>query len=193
MFPLKQRKLIRGCAAHINAGLSCGADYVANYVELKAPFDGTLSRFQGTQGGNWSRLIRSSNGDTFEFAHLDRYIKPNGAVKAGEIIAITGNTGQITTGPHLHVQMFRDGVRLDPEKYNWEDAILPPMSCEVEKEEIRKLNTELGKTIQERDSYKEALDASRLKEKEYYDNWQATLDEKNLLRDKIIRIKEILT
>lgn len=45
-------------------------------------------------------------------------------------------------------------------------------------EEIRKLNTEIGRVTKERDSYKEALDSSRTKEKEYYENWQRNIDER---------------
>ncbi|HKJ43325.1 MAG TPA: M23 family metallopeptidase, partial [Sunxiuqinia sp.] len=38
-------------------------------------------------------------------------------VKAGEAIAIMGNTGELTTGPHLHFELWHKGVALDPEKY----------------------------------------------------------------------------
>jgi len=119
MFPLKIRKLIRGAEAHIKAGLGAGADYVADRDDLFAPFDGVIENYFGLQGGNWSRLKRP-NGDNIEFAHLSKYYKV-GPVKEGERIALTGNTGTITTGPHLHVQILRVGKRLDPETYNWEN------------------------------------------------------------------------
>ena len=115
MFPLKEKKIIRGAKEHIAAGLSAATDYVADYVPLYAPYDGTIETYQGVQGGNWLRLIRP-NGDQLEFAHLSKYIKI-GSVKEGEQIAVTGNTGMITTGPHLHLQIFVDGVRVDPEHY----------------------------------------------------------------------------
>ena len=115
MFPLKYKQLIRGCQAHIDAGLGGAADYVANYVNLYAPFDSKIETYFGPQGGNWLRLTRS-NGDKLEFAHLSEY-KATGDCKQGDLIAVTGNTGQITTGPHLHVQIFVGGQRVDPEKY----------------------------------------------------------------------------
>lgn len=148
MFPLKQRKIIRGCAAHIKAGLGCGIDWVAVYVDLFSPFDGKIETFYGTQGGNWIRLVRP-NGDRIEFAHLSKYLVTNGeTVKAGDKIAVTGNTGSITTNPHLHCQIFRDGKRLDPERYNWEEnVIIDPMTCETEKKEIQRLNTQLWEEI----------------------------------------------
>lgn len=122
MFPLKSRKLIRGYQAHIKAGLGGGADYVASYVALYAPFAGKIETFYGKEGGNWIRLIRS-NGDKLEFAHLSKYIIKTGVVAAGKQIAVTGNTGQITTGPHLHIQIFRNGRRIDPDTYDWGTTI----------------------------------------------------------------------
>lgn len=123
MFPLKEQKLIRGCQAHINAGLSCGADYRANYVPLYAPFPGKIETYWGNEGGNWLRLI-TDNGDRLEFAHLSKYNQTSGRVSMGEQIAVTGNTGSITSGPHLHIQIFRNGKRLDPEKYDWGSLLL---------------------------------------------------------------------
>lgn len=121
MFPLKNRSLIRGCQAHKLAGLGCGADYVANYQNLYMPFTGTITgQYFGTQGGNWL-IITDPDGNSLEFAHLDKYICKEGEkVKQGEVIAITGNTGHVTTGPHLHIQIIDNkNRRIDPEKYNW--------------------------------------------------------------------------
>lgn len=126
MFPLKQRKLIRGAKAHVLAGLGIGADYVASVgTPLYAPFDGVISIPYGAsllwrfnQGGKWIRLTRS-NGDILEFAHNSNWALIGGAVEYGMIIAFTGNTGKITTGPHCHIQIFVKGKRVDPEQYNW--------------------------------------------------------------------------
>jgi murein DD-endopeptidase MepM/ murein hydrolase activator NlpD len=43
--------------------------------------------------------------------------KTNDKVKAGEAVAILGNTGEISTGPHLHFELWHNGTVLDPEKY----------------------------------------------------------------------------
>ncbi len=118
MFPLKTRKLIRGAAAHVKAGLGIAADYQANYVPLYTPFAGKIETYWGHDGGNWLRLIRP-NGDRLEFAHLSKYLQTGGTVSEGEQIAVTGNTGAITDYPHLHVQIFKDGKRFDPEAYQW--------------------------------------------------------------------------
>lgn len=132
MFALAQRVLIRGCQAHINAGLGCGADYVASIgTPLVAPADGTLSKqYTGNQGGKWL-WFTDKDGNSLQFAHLSKYVGGLRVVRKGELIAYTGNTGQLTTGPHLHVQIISpSGVRLDPEKYAWVDTTPPPANNE---------------------------------------------------------------
>lgn len=127
MFPLKLHKLVPGWRAtalgHVLAGLGKGADYIAHYVPLYAPFDGTILVFNEWSGGNWIRVTRS-NGDQIEFAHLHRrLVKTGDKVKEGQQIGVTGNTGFITTSPHLHIQIFVNKKRIDPEMYNWEETI----------------------------------------------------------------------
>ena len=125
MFPLLNRKIIRGCEAHIEAGLGCATDYVADHVPLYSPFDGMAGAWGGEdfQGGNWLNLVRS-NGDVIQLAHLSKY-KAGGVVAEGDLLAITGNTGTITSGPHLHIQIKdKDGNRLDPETYNWQTNLI---------------------------------------------------------------------
>jgi murein DD-endopeptidase MepM/ murein hydrolase activator NlpD len=122
MFPLQQKSLIRGSTAHIRAGLGAGVDYHAYYEPLYAPFDITISRlYWGAQGGNWLTFIH--DGISFEFAHLSSYkVKAGQSVKTGTIIAITGNTGAITTMPHLHIQGIKNGKRVYLDNYNWGQA-----------------------------------------------------------------------
>lgn len=119
MFPLKQRILIRGAAAHVRAGLGIGADYRANFIPFVIPFDGRVETYWGREGGNWLRLIRA-NGDKIELAHLSQYAVRSGQVKEGQPGGITGNSGAITDYAHLHIQIFnKAGKRLDPETYDW--------------------------------------------------------------------------
>jgi hypothetical protein len=44
-------------------------------------------------------------------------VKQGDKVKAGEVIAIMGDDGELATGPHLHFELWRKGIALDPEQY----------------------------------------------------------------------------
>lgn len=124
MFPLSKKILIRGVKEHIKAGLGAAADYEAVYVGFKIPFDGIAFKFKEEKGGNWLRITRP-NGDRIELAHLSEYFVSDGQVREGQNGGITGNTGTLTTGAHLHIQVFdKKGNRLDPEAYNWGNSSL---------------------------------------------------------------------
>ena len=52
------------------------------------------------------------------YKHNSRLTKKVGdKVLAGDIIAVVGNTGELTTGPHLHLELWRNGDPIDPQKY----------------------------------------------------------------------------
>ena len=38
-------------------------------------------------------------------------------VKAGEVVAIAGNSGELTNGPHLHFELWYQGKAMNPEDY----------------------------------------------------------------------------
>ena len=38
-------------------------------------------------------------------------------VEAGEVIATVGNTGELTTGPHLHFELWSDGYPINPKNF----------------------------------------------------------------------------
>jgi putative endonuclease len=57
------------------------------------------------------------------FMHLSK-MSPLGKYKAGDILSLTGNTGKLTTAPHLHIDISSDSVKignfknfLDPDKF----------------------------------------------------------------------------
>lgn len=113
-FPLKERILHRGCAEHKVAGLGCAADYEAVFVDLYSPVDGSIFLFDEPQGGHWIR-VTDATGRKWEMAHLsERYVKTGENVKRGQKIGKTGNTGTVTTGPHLHLQIIQGSTRIDP-------------------------------------------------------------------------------
>ncbi|MDR0729383.1 MAG: M23 family metallopeptidase [Prevotellaceae bacterium] len=52
------------------------------------------------------------------YKHNEKLLKKRGdRVKAGEAIAIVGNSGELTTGPHLHFELWHNGSPVDPLRY----------------------------------------------------------------------------
>lgn len=62
--------------------------------------------------------IQHENNLTSAYKHNAELLKRTGErVKAGEAIAIIGNSGELSTGPHLHFELWYNGQPVDPEKY----------------------------------------------------------------------------
>jgi hypothetical protein len=52
------------------------------------------------------------------YGHCARVVvREEQLVKKGEIIAYVGNTGRVTTGPHLHFEVQKNGQPVDPRSY----------------------------------------------------------------------------
>jgi murein DD-endopeptidase MepM/ murein hydrolase activator NlpD len=63
-------------------------------------------------------FLLHGNGLTSAYKHNAELLKKVGdLVKAGEAIAIIGNSGELSTGPHLHFELWYNGQPIDPEKY----------------------------------------------------------------------------
>ncbi len=90
-----------------------GIDYaLPENTKILAPTHGTVTRtFKNKLGGNVLE-IREANGTHYQwFMHLNRYkVKVGDTVSPGEVIAQSGNTGEQTTGPHLHFQRMKGGI-----------------------------------------------------------------------------------
>ena len=94
-------------------------------VDLKAAIGDTIrSSFEGKvriarfnrDGYGFYVIIRHPNGIETLYGHLSKFlVKQNQYVKAGQPIALSGNTGR-STGPHLHYEMRYMGRAMNPEK-----------------------------------------------------------------------------
>lgn len=79
---------------------------------IKAPTNGKVTRIFNNELGGKVLQIAEDNGEYHQwYLHLDKYnVKVGDRVKAGDIIAYSGNTGIQTTGAHLHFQRMKGGV-----------------------------------------------------------------------------------
>ncbi len=63
-------------------------------------------------------MIQHGNDIISAYKHNSKLLKKAGdKVQAGEAIANVGNSGELTTGPHLHFELWYQGKAVDPEEY----------------------------------------------------------------------------
>ncbi|TDM38089.1 LysM peptidoglycan-binding domain-containing protein [Macrococcoides canis] len=86
-----------------NGGRHYGVDFATPIgTTIHAPTSGTVSKQSNYGGGVVARLLSGKIAQYF--LHLSKVLK-TGPVKQGDAIAKTGNSGNWTTGPHLHYQV----------------------------------------------------------------------------------------
>lgn len=96
-----------------------GTDIVADANEIvKACLGGTVILSSWTLETGWVIQIQHEHELISIYKHNAEILKEIGShVEAGEVIAIIGNSGELTTGPHLHFELWHRGVPLNPEDY----------------------------------------------------------------------------
>ena len=85
---------------------------------VKATLDGTVI-FSGwsEEAGNTIQIQHESDIVSI-YKHNEKLLKKTGdKVTAGSPIALVGNTGKLTTGEHLHFELWHKGETVDPAKY----------------------------------------------------------------------------
>jgi murein DD-endopeptidase MepM/ murein hydrolase activator NlpD len=96
-----------------------GIDFgVPSGTPVMAAGAGTV-QIEGRLGGYGNFLkINHGNGYATGYGHLSRFapgIHMGSRVRQGQVVAYSGNTG-ITTGPHLHYEIFQGGTQVNPLK-----------------------------------------------------------------------------
>jgi len=96
-----------------------GLDIVAKKNEpIKAISDGTVIISSWTQDSGHTLAIQHKNQLISFYKHNSARLKNVGdVVKAGDIIAIIGNSGELTDGPHLHFELWYNGNAVNPEDF----------------------------------------------------------------------------
>ena len=107
--------------------ISQGYDPVSHpFVDITAPAgslisaiaDGTVIYDGWSDETGYTIQIQHSNDIISIYKHNDKLLKKAGdKVKAGTPIALMGNTGSLSTGPHLHFELWHNGENLDPTQY----------------------------------------------------------------------------
>ncbi|MEO1263338.1 MAG: M23 family metallopeptidase [Bacteroidota bacterium] len=96
-----------------------GVDIIApKNTPIKAALDGWIIASDWTlETGNTIAIQHTNNIVSF-YKHNSALLKETGDyVRAGEAIAIIGNTGELTDGPHLHFELWHRGKPVNPEDF----------------------------------------------------------------------------
>jgi len=96
-----------------------GIDIVAGANEgIKSALDGTVVMANFTSETGYVIGVQHSNNLVTFYKHNSALLKAVGDyVKAGEVIAIIGNTGEFSSGPHLHFELWYNGNPVNPTDY----------------------------------------------------------------------------
>ncbi len=96
-----------------------GIDVVAGPNEvIKTCLDGMVVIANFTSETGYVIGVQHTNNIFTLYKHNSALLKTVGDyVKAGEVIAIIGNTGEFSTGPHLHFELWYNGSPVNPLEY----------------------------------------------------------------------------
>ncbi|MCW5519943.1 M23 family metallopeptidase [Aureitalea sp. L0-47] len=90
----------------------------AKDAPVKATADGTVIFAEWTAETGYVIILEHKNGLISVYKHNASLAKEQGElVKAGEVIAAAGNTGELSTGPHLHFEIWSEGYPIDPANF----------------------------------------------------------------------------
>ncbi len=82
---------------------------------VKAVANGTVIFAEWTADTGYVIILEHEGGFLSVYKHNGSLAKQQGAiVRAGEVIASVGNTGEFTTGPHLHFELWDNGNPVNP-------------------------------------------------------------------------------
>lgn len=107
-----------GVSSRIRKSTHTGLDISATQgTDIKVVADGTVTA--ASYNGSYGNLIKIDHGNGVEtwYAHTSKmYVQVGDTVKAGDVIAAVGSTGN-STGPHLHLEIRVNGEDINPQDY----------------------------------------------------------------------------
>ena len=91
---------------------------VAKDTPVKAVADGVVVFAGWTASTGYVIILEHSYGLISVYKHNSSLSKVQGdLVKSGEVIATAGDTGELSTGPHLHFELWNDGYPINPTNF----------------------------------------------------------------------------
>ena len=91
---------------------------VPENTPVKATADGTVIFVEWTVSTGYVVILEHKNELISIYKHNGSVTKDQGdLVKAGEVIAMSGNTGEFSTGPHLHFELWSKGYPINPTNF----------------------------------------------------------------------------
>lgn len=91
---------------------------VAENTPVKATADGTVIFAEWTAQTGFVIIIEHQNNLISVYKHNSKLIKQQGdLVRAGEVIASAGSTGDLSTGAHLHFELWSNGYPVNPTNF----------------------------------------------------------------------------
>ena len=85
---------------------------------VKAVAGGTVVFAEWTVQTGFVIILEHTFGLTSIYKHNDSgIIKQGDLIEPGQVIAFSGNTGELTSGPHLHFELWREGNPINPLDY----------------------------------------------------------------------------
>ena len=96
-----------------------GIDVAANAnASVKATLDGVVIFADWSVSGGHTILIQHEENIVSVYLHNSSITKKlNELVKAGEVIGVVGNSGESSSGPHLHFELWQNGSPINPLEY----------------------------------------------------------------------------
>ena len=111
-----------GVSSNIRKSTHTGLDISAvTGTDIKVVADGTV--ISAGYSGSYGYLVKVDHGNGVEtwYAHTSKmYVKKGDTVKAGDVIAAVGSTGN-STGPHLHLEIRVNGETVNPQDYLYKE------------------------------------------------------------------------
>jgi len=90
----------------------------ANNTPVKATADGTVILAEWTADTGYVVVLRHKDNLISVYKHnASLSVAQGDLVKSGEVIAASGNTGSLTTGPHLHFELWSEGYPINPANF----------------------------------------------------------------------------